>query len=146
MNRISDRFLQLGVLGAVVGLGLGVWMGATENFTLRGVHVHINLLMWVSMLLYGIVYRVLPRAAEGKLPTLHFWTNVVGVLTMLPLLTLLFLGAAGTPVAGMTPDKVGPLLGVSTVVVWLSMLMFAVIVFRATRQAKVGAEDVKQAA
>lgn len=122
MKRVSDRFLQLGVLFALVGMGLGVWMGKTENFTLSPVHAHINLLGWVSMLLYGLVYRVVPRAAEGVLPAIHFWLSVLSLLAMIPTLALLLLGhtAMAAP------------LGAASIALWLSMLLFAVIVFRAT--------------
>jgi hypothetical protein len=122
MKRLSDRFLQLGVLFAICGMALGVWMGKTNNFTLAPVHAHINLLGWVSMLIYGLVYRAIPRAAEGVLPVVHFWLNVLSLLAMIPILALFLLGdtALGMP------------LGLVSISMWISMLLFAVIVFRAT--------------
>jgi hypothetical protein len=122
MTRISDRFLQLGVLFALAGMGLGVWMGKTEDFQLQAVHAHINLLGWVSMLLYGLVYRVIPKAAEGRLPVVHFWLALASVLGMIPLLTLNLMGV----------KSVVPLLAVDMIALWLSMLLFAVIIFKAT--------------
>jgi hypothetical protein len=126
MTRLSDRFLQLGVLFALTGMGLGVWMGATENFQLAPVHAHINLLGWVSMLIYGLVYRALPHATEGKLPVIHFWLAVLTVLAMIPLLALYILGNR----------NVAPLLGIDSIALWLTMALFAVIVFKATSQPK----------
>jgi hypothetical protein len=122
MTRISDRFLQLGVLFALAGMGLGVWMGKTEDFQLQAVHAHINLLGWVSMLLYGLVYRVIPKAAEGRLPVVHFWLALASVLGMIPLLTLNLMGQ----------KSVTPFLAVDMIALWLSMLLFAVIIFKAT--------------
>jgi hypothetical protein len=122
MTRISDRFLQLGVLFALAGMGLGVWMGKTEDFQLQAVHAHINLLGWVSMLLYGLVYRVIPKAAEGKLPVVHFWLALASVLGMIPLLSLQLMGQ----------KSVVPFLAVDMIALWLSMLLFAVIIFKAT--------------
>jgi hypothetical protein len=122
MTRISDRFLQLGVLFALAGMGLGVWMGKTEDFQLQAVHAHINLLGWVSMLLYGLVYRVIPKAAEGRLPVVHFWLALVSVLCMIPLLSLQLMGN----------KNVVPFLAVDMISMWLSMLLFAVIIFKAT--------------
>jgi cbb3-type cytochrome oxidase subunit 1 len=126
MKRVSDRFLQLGVLFALVGMGLGVWMGKTENFTLAPVHAHINLLGWVSMLLYGLIYRAVPRAAEGVLPVVHFWLSTLSLLAMIPCLALLLLGDTALAVP----------LGMASIALWLSMLLFAVIVFRATWRAQ----------
>ena len=66
MTRVSDRFLQLAVVLALVGMGLGIGMGISQNFQLQPVHAHINLLGWVSMTLYGLVYRVVPKAAAKE--------------------------------------------------------------------------------
>lgn len=122
MTRISDRFLQLGVLSALVGVGLGVYMGAAHDFQLSPVHAHVNLLGWVSMLLYGLFYRAFPQAGATKLAAAHFWVNVLGFLVMVPSLAAQILGR----------PEAGPVLGVSSIVVAFSMLMFAVIVFKAT--------------
>jgi cbb3-type cytochrome oxidase subunit 1 len=125
MKRISDRFLQLAVLFALVGMALGVWMGKTEDLQLQAVHAHINLLGWVSMMIYGLFYRAVPKAAEGLLPTLHFALSVVGFLIMIPLLALYLTGA----------KTVGMALGVSSGLVWAGMVVFAAIVFKATWKA-----------
>jgi cbb3-type cytochrome oxidase subunit 1 len=129
MTRISDRFLQLGVLFALAGMGLGVWMGKTEDFQLQAVHAHINLLGWVSMLLYGLVYRVIPKAAEGRLPVVHFWLALASVLGMIPLLSLQLMGQ----------KSVVPFLAVDMIALWLSMLLFAVIIFKATARGSAAA-------
>jgi hypothetical protein len=123
LKRLSDRFLQLGVLAGTTGMLLGVWMGKTEDFTLAPVHAHINLLGWVS-----IVYRVLPQACRGRLPVLHFYLNVASFLVMVPSLALLLLGN----------QNLGPVLGMASLTLWLSMVLFAIIVIRATWQAKPG--------
>ncbi len=136
MKRISDRFLQLAVLGALTGMSLGVMMGKSEDFTLAPLHAHINLLLWVSMTLYGLFYRVVPKAAQGPLPVVHFWVNVLGVLTMLPSLAALLLGRAGRPIMGLSEAQAGPIVGIASVIVLLSMLLFAIIVFRATWSAE----------
>ena len=119
---VSNNFLRLGVLAALVGMSLGAWMGATENFTLMPVHAHINLLGFASMVLFGLFYRSFPEAARGRLPMAHFVLAVLGFLVMVPSLTMLLLGN----------PAVGPVLGIASVVLVLSMLLFVVIVFRAT--------------
>ncbi len=97
-------------------------MAATENFQLQVVHAHINLLGWVSMMLYGLFYRALPKAAEGRLPVVHFWLTVIGFVAMMALLTVNKLGV----------EALNPVLGIFSIFVWLSMVVFAVIVFRST--------------
>lgn len=126
MTRVSDRFLQLAVLFALVGMGLGVMMGKSEDFTLAPAHAHINLLGWVSMTLYALIYRAVPRAAQGVLPVIHFWLNLLAYLFMIPVLVMFLLGN----------KDMAPLLGIASIAMWVSMLLFAIIVWRATWKAE----------
>jgi cbb3-type cytochrome oxidase subunit 1 len=140
MKRVSDRFMQLAVVFALCGMSLGAWMGANENFTLAPVHAHTNLLGWVSMFLYALFYRAVPKAASGLLPAVHFWVNLISVLVALPMLAALLLNqSTNKPVMGMTMHQIGPILGVSELAMLASMLLFAIIVFRATWKAPTAA-------
>lgn len=125
-RRLSNRFLRLAVLFALIGMTLGYWMGATEDFTASPVHAHINLLGWVSMTLYGLFYRAEPKAAQGWLPAVHFWIALVGLLIFMPALAARLLGGPGMQGAAALGLIVGPSLTL------LSMALFAVIVFRVT--------------
>lgn len=122
MFSVSNNFLRLGVLSALIGMSLGVWMGANQEFTLRPVHAHINLLGFASMMLFGFFYRMFPAAARGWLPVAHFILSVTGFLILMPLLALVLLGK---PV-------LMPLMPVSEIMLVASMLLFVVIVFMAT--------------
>ena len=122
MTSISNNFLRLGVLSALIGMALGVWMGANQEFTLRPVHAHINLLGFASMMLFGLFYRAVPEAARGWLPVAHFVLSVVGFLILMPVLALVLLER---PVFM-------PLMPVSEILLVTSMLLFVVIVFRTT--------------
>ena len=121
---VSNNFLRLGVLAALVGMSLGAWMGAKETFTLMPVHAHINLLGFASMMLFGLFYRSFPAAAQGWMPVAHFALAVIGFLVMVPTLAWMLLGH----------PEIGPVLGISTIVLVVSMLLFVVIVFRATER------------
>lgn len=123
---LSNAFLRVAVLFGLAGITLGYYMGATEQFTARSVHAHINLLGWVSMFLYGLFYRAQPTAALGLVPKIHFWTNVAGVLIMTTALAAYLLHIQGLEGYGSIGLIVGPTL------VLLSMLMFVWIVFRNT--------------
>lgn len=119
---VSNNFLRLGVLAVLVGVSLGIWMGANQNFALRPVHAHINLIGWASMMLFGLVYRVIPEAAKGWMPKVHFGLAAIGFVVMMTSLSIVILG---------NPAAV-PFLIASEVTVFASLLLFAVIVFRAT--------------
>lgn len=126
-HRLSDRFLRLAVVFALIGMALGYWMGASRDFAASPVHAHINLLGWVSMTLYGLFYRLLPLAALGRLPQAHFWTALIGLLIFMPALAAELLGGPPWAAAASIGLIAGPTLTL------LSMVVFAVIVFRATR-------------
>ncbi|HEY0598577.1 hypothetical protein [Brevundimonas sp.] len=119
---VSNNFLRLGVLSALVGMSLGVWMGANQDFVLRPVHAHINLLGFASMMLFGLFYRSFPAAARGWLPMVHFALSVLGFLILMPSLTLLIL----------EKPLFMPAMIASEIMLVLSMLLFVIIVFMAT--------------
>jgi cbb3-type cytochrome oxidase subunit 1 len=122
MTRVSDRFLQLAVLAALTGMALGMGMAGTQNFQLQAVHAHVNLLGWVSMMLYGLFYRVVPKATEGRLPAVHFWLTAISFVGMMALLTAEKLGV----------ESITAVLATVSTGMLLSMALFAVIVFRST--------------
>lgn len=119
---VSNNFLRLGVLSALVGMSLGVWMGANQDFVLRPVHAHINLIGFASMMLFGLFYRSFPAAAQGWLPKVHFVLSVLGFLILMPSLSLMLLGK---PVFM-------PAMIASEIMLVTSMLVFVIIVFMAT--------------
>jgi hypothetical protein len=119
---VSNNFLRLGVLSALVGMTLGVWMGANEDFALRPVHAHINLLGFASMMLFGLFYRSFPAAGQGWLPMAHFVLSVLGFLILMPSLALMLLGKPF-----FLPGMIA-----SEIMLVLSMLLFVIIVFMAT--------------
>ncbi|MGZ9114210.1 MAG: hypothetical protein ACXW3K_06260 [Brevundimonas sp.] len=119
---VSNNFLRLGVLSALVGMSLGVWMGANQDFVLRPVHAHINLIGFASMLLFGLFYRSIPAAAQGWLPKAQFVLWVLGFLILMPCLSLMLLGR---PVFM-------PAMIASEIMLVSAMLLFVIIVFMAT--------------
>ena len=88
-------WLRLSVIYLIVGVGLGIAMGATENFTLRPVHAHLNLLGWTTMALAGLIYTVYPKAASSRLARIHFWLHSTALPAMMGALAALLLGHPG---------------------------------------------------
>ena len=94
-SRAGIIWLKLAVLYLILGISLGIAMGASQNFTLRPVHAHINLLGWTTMALAGLIYSVFPQAGESRLARLHFWLLNLALPVMMGALTMLLLGHAG---------------------------------------------------
>ncbi|HEY5798963.1 MAG TPA: hypothetical protein VIT92_02015 [Burkholderiaceae bacterium] len=112
-------WLQLSVVYLIVGVGMGIAMGASHDFTLRPVHAHINLLGWATMALAGLVYTLFPAAAASKLARLHFWLHNIS----LPLFMLML----GLVVQGNL--AVVPVLVIAQFLAAASVLVFAANLF-----------------
>ena len=123
---MSAVFLRMSVLFVVLGVSLGYWMGMTHNFIVSPVHAHINLLGWVSMFLYGLFYRAFPGAAGGLLPKAHLALAAICLPLMMIGLTIQLLQIEALMAVVPALMISGPTLVV------LGMVVFAVIVFRAT--------------
>lgn len=89
---VARRCMQLALLYLLVGVAIGIGMGATENFTLRPVHAHINLLGWTTLALAGLAYGVFPVLAQSRLAAVQFWLHNIGLPVMMVSLTMLLLG------------------------------------------------------
>ncbi len=118
-NLRSRAWFRLAAVYFVVGVILGVAMGASGNHSLFPVHAHINLLGWVSMALFGLIGMAHPSITEGRVATAQFWMHNIGAPIMLGALTLRI---EGFPSAE-------PLIGAASVVVGCSALLFAWLVF-----------------
>ena len=101
-------------------------MGAKGDFTLAPLHAHINLLGFVLMTLFGLLYRVMPELAGNVLAKAHFWLHQIGAFLLLIML-FLFLSGRITE-AGMVP--VAP---VAEITVFLGILCYVVNLFRTLR-------------
>jgi hypothetical protein len=72
MKRIDLYFLLLATILLICGAGLGIVMGAREDFQLVPVHAHLNLAGWASLALFGLTYRAYPVLAGRRLARYHF--------------------------------------------------------------------------
>lgn len=105
------NWIKLAVVYLIVGVAMGIAMGATQNFTLRPVHAHVNLLGFTTLALAGLIYSVFPQAGESRLAKAHFWLMNLSFPVMLGALALLLLGNAKV-VPVMAAAEIGAALGV----------------------------------
>ena len=114
-SRAGVIWLKLSVLYLIIGMVMGMAMGATHNFTLRPVHAHVNLLGWTTLALAGLIYCVFPKAGESRLAKAHFWLLNLSLPVMMVCLSMLVFGNAA----------VGPVMGVAEIAATLGVLAFA---------------------
>ena len=85
-------WIKLAVLYLIVGVSLGIAMGATQNFVMRPVHAHVNLLGWTTLALGGLIYTVYPDAGKSVLAKIHFWLHNIALPVMMSALAMFLLG------------------------------------------------------
>ena len=122
---MSNWFLRIAVLYILIGVSLGIYMGASGDHSMHPVHAHLNLLGWVAMSLFGLFYRMVPAAAESTLAKAHFWIYVPAHFAQMVLLTLLYKGNGA----------VEPVLGICSILVGVAFVCFAIVVWRHTGKA-----------
>jgi heme/copper-type cytochrome/quinol oxidase subunit 1 len=90
MDRFVIGFIKSSLvwLGAGVLLGLGMAVLPGEMAVYRPAHMHANLLGFVSMMIFGVAYHVIPRFTgqplhSRTLPQLHLWLANTGLAVMI---------------------------------------------------------------
>jgi cbb3-type cytochrome oxidase subunit 1 len=84
VNFIRSSLVWLGV-GVVLGVTMSLWPGDTLVY--RPAHLHANLLGFVSMMIFGVAYHVIPRFTgnplhQRPLAQLHLWLANLGLAAM----------------------------------------------------------------
>ena len=77
---IGSLMLRVSVLLLLIGLFGGVAMGIAHDFQLAAAHAHLNLVGGVLMFMFGLYYRLVPRAAEGQLAKLQAVLHIIGAI------------------------------------------------------------------
>lgn len=100
-----DRFARWFILMSIVYLGVAavlgiVMLGSEKAMTMKFVHSHLMLLGWVSMMIYGVGYHILPRFMgrplySTKMGDAQFWLANIGLVVMLVFYTLNVYSPAG---------------------------------------------------
>ncbi len=93
-----DRFVKGFIIMSIVYLGiaavLGIVMIADQNMmAMKFVHSHLNMLGWVSMMIYGVGYHILPRFMgrplySNKIGEIQFYLANISLVTMLVFYTM----------------------------------------------------------
>ena len=75
MKRYDLIYLFLASLCLVAGVYIGMRMGFRHDYALVPVHVHLNLVGWTSLALFGLSYRAFPELGGSRLATIQFWLS-----------------------------------------------------------------------
>jgi uncharacterized BrkB/YihY/UPF0761 family membrane protein len=117
VKNLPYYFIGAAALFALAGMAFGLYMAAGTDYTLAPAHAHNNLLGWVSMAIFGLYYRAVPRVAASRIASIHFWVALIA--------NLIFPIGIGLAVTnrGEAAAAIGGVLEI------ISMLLFAFIVW-----------------
>ena len=88
MDRFVKNFIFMSIVYLMVASFLGVLMLQGGYGQFKFVHSHLMLLGWVSMMIYGVGYHILPKFAgrflkSKAMAVAQFWTANIGLIGML---------------------------------------------------------------
>ncbi len=94
MGRASVQFVSASLSYLMLGIGMGVFMAVRPGLieTLLPVHAHINVLGWITMMIFGVGYYIIPsfsgkRLYSQRLAGINFWVANAGLIGFLSLLS-----------------------------------------------------------
>jgi len=94
MDRFVKNFIIMSIFYLTLSSILGIVMfHHPQTLSFKFVHSHLNMLGWVSMMIYGVGYHILPKFAgkflkSPKLAELQFWIANVSLIVMLLFYTM----------------------------------------------------------
>ncbi len=92
MDKYGKKFIRV----SLIYLGLGMLMGIHMSFAdhamaeIRFIHVHLMLIGFMAMFIYGVAYHILPRFNARQLPypsmvPVHYWLANAGLVGLIVL-------------------------------------------------------------
>jgi cbb3-type cytochrome oxidase subunit 1 len=127
MDPFVRHFIRSSLVWLAVGVLLGLWMTLEARAVpYRPAHMHANLLGFVSMMIFGVAYHVLPRFTGNALRSqraamLHLWLANVGLASMVAawLLRVHVAGVSWLLAVGAVSTSVGAFLFIGNI--WLTL-------------------------
>lgn len=135
MHAIARNFFTLAIVYAILGMLLGLSMAASHDHAQMPAHAHIMLVGWVTSAVMAFFYHLVPAAGASRLAPVHFWLAAASGIVFMASLYMLTGGNTG----------VEPVVAVSSMVYFASMLLFAWIalssIWKAERPAAMPTRD-----
>jgi hypothetical protein len=117
MKSIDATYVAIGASWLVLGMIVGIAMGAANNFLFMPVHAHINLIGFACHAIFGMAYRHWPSMKVSRLAPYQFWIFVIA--TPVTLIGLVFT-LTGGPILPTILGSFGLLIGAALfcVMIW----------------------------
>jgi hypothetical protein len=77
MMEIDRAYVAIALLWAIAGMLLGLYMGIAADNKLLVMHVAMMLTGFVTLAIYGMLYRLWPALKKSPLARIQFWIAVL---------------------------------------------------------------------
>ena len=77
MVNIDRTYVVIALLWSVAGMLLGLYMGIAADNKLQVVHVAMMLIGFVTLAIYGMLFRLWPELKAAALAPVQFWVAVI---------------------------------------------------------------------
>ena len=122
-----ERKYLLTALGyLLLGLLLGIHMAMSKNHSQLVTHAHIMLVGFVVSFIYAVCLKLWCANSEYKFRTAQFFIHQIGTLILVVGLFLLYGGFMPEP-------KIGPILGVGSILVLIGAISMKIDVIKSTK-------------
>jgi cbb3-type cytochrome oxidase subunit 1 len=118
---MGKMYLKIATVYFTLGVLMGIMMGIIQDFRFASIHAHTNLLGWVSMALFGLIYHFYPKAANSKLAKTQFWLHNIGF----PVMTLAIVFEVITGSLASLPLAIA-----GSIAVVLGVILFMINIFK----------------
>ena len=124
MDPVAKNFVRMSVIYFLVAAIIGAYLMFCQrrSYNLHQMHVHLMMLGWMSMMIYGVGYHIIPRfngnpVAFPKLAVVHFWLANVALVG--------FVGMWGHGGHARVPEKVFAVLNVIAILMFVLNILFS---------------------
>lgn len=124
--QFDRNYLTLSLCYALVGVSLGVYMGASQNHGQLVAHAHVLLVGFVVSFIYAVIHKLWLPSPSATIAKVQFFLHHIGATVMFVGLMLLYGHVVPEP-------KIGPILGMSSIAVLVALLMMVYMVLRTSR-------------
>jgi hypothetical protein len=119
----DKKYLVWSLGYVVIGMAIGVYMGASHNHQQLVAHAHILLVGFVVSFIYSLIHKLWLNQPSRLIANIQFVLHQVASITMFSALLLLY--------GGVFPEStLGPILGISSIGVLISALLMIYLVVK----------------
>jgi peptidoglycan/LPS O-acetylase OafA/YrhL len=82
MQRLDRNYILVGLAWVIVGMIYGAWLGASNHLNYANSHAHMNLLGFVTSLLFGLLHWAYPTLGKSRIALWQFAIYEIGVVLL----------------------------------------------------------------